>query len=95
MGHSNVTRIANKFKNTLRNITSYYCNRNFKQEAIMKGWNRIAWGVAGATLLFLALADTHSGVITKHVSSISLLGMQKQQIEKLDVVAQRTWFDRC
>ena len=61
----------------------------------MKGWNRIAWGVAGATLLFLALADTHSGVITKHVSSISLLGQQKQQIEKLDVVAQRTWFDRC
>jgi hypothetical protein len=59
----------------------------------MKGWT-IACGVAGAALLFLALADTHSGVVTKHVSSISLVGQQQQQIQKLDVVVQRTWFDR-
>ncbi len=60
----------------------------------MKGLSRIALGVAGAALLFLALADTHSGVVTKHVSSISLLGQKQQQIEMLDVSVQRTWFDR-
>ncbi len=61
---------------------------------MMKGFHRIAWCVAGAALLFLALADTHTGVVTKHVASISLLGQQQQQIESLDVVVKRTWFDR-
>jgi hypothetical protein len=60
----------------------------------MQGRIKIALGVAGVTILLLALVDTHSGVVTKHVSSISLLGEQQQQTEKLDVVEKRTWFDR-
>jgi hypothetical protein len=52
-----------------------------------------ALALCGAVaVLFLAVTDTHTGYVTKH-ASIVLLGSQPET-QMLDVVTQRTWFDR-
>ncbi len=58
----------------------------------LQRWKRLAIAGAAVTALLLALADIHTGIVTRQ-ASILFLG-QQQQPESLDVVTKRTYVDR-
>ena len=64
----------------------------FRVKQKMPNWRAAAATVAAMAVLLLAVTDTHTGAVTRSVSSV-LVGAQSQT-QMLDVVRQRTWFDR-